>query len=78
MAKKEKKPKKEKKVKPKKPKAIKPKSPVEKQSASVYTMMLMASFIALVLGSVCLHLELEGYNYDIQAKQAQDGITRSE
>ena len=54
----------------KKARARKPKVKPEyqKQRADVYTMMLVTSFLALVLGSVLLHLENERYNYDFEAK----------
>ncbi len=42
--------------------------PVQKQRATVYTMMLIGSFIALVLACVVLYLELQRYDFDIEAK----------
>jgi len=49
--------------------AKKNKGPVQKQNASVYTMMLIFSFLALVLACVMLYLELERYKFDINADE---------
>ncbi len=41
----------------------KKKGPFQKQKANVYTMMLICSFLALVLGCVLLYLELKKYEF---------------
>lgn len=46
----------------------KKKGPFQKQKANVYTMMLICSFLALVLGCVLLYLELKKYDFDWAAK----------
>lgn len=43
--------------------------PAQKQRATVYTMMLIFSFLALVLGCVLMYLEIEKYDGDIKAKE---------
>lgn len=35
--------------------------PTEKQSTNVYTVMLLLAFVALVTGSILLHLELQRF-----------------
>ena len=52
-----------------KKKSGKDKTPVQKQKAGIYTMMLIASFLVLVLGCVLLYLELEKYKFDHQAEE---------
>jgi hypothetical protein len=51
--------------------AKKKKGPFQKQRASVYTMMLICSFLALVLGCVLMYLELKRYDFDMEAKEYQ-------
>ena len=51
--------------------AKKKKGPFQKQRANVYTMMLICSFLALVLGCVLMYLELKRYNFDMEAKDYQ-------
>ena len=41
---------------------------VEKPKANIYTMLLLLSFVALVIGSVCLYLEMADYNFDFKAR----------
>lgn len=48
--------------------AKKSKGPVQKQKASVYTMMLIFSFLALVMACLMLYLELDRYAFDINAE----------
>jgi hypothetical protein len=43
--------------------------PVQKQQFSVYTMMLICSFIALVLGCLLMYLELQRYDFDLEAEK---------
>ncbi len=45
--------------------------PLAKQKATVYTMMLIFSFLALVLACILMYLELKEYDFDIEAKQYQ-------
>lgn len=52
-------------------KPAKTKPDVQKQRANVYLMMLIVSFVALVLASVLLYLELERYKFDYRAKEAK-------
>ncbi len=40
-----------------------------KQRATIYTIMLIVSFVALVLASVLMYLELKKYEFDIEAKE---------
>ena len=40
--------------------------PLAKQKATVYTMMLIFSFLALVLACVLMYLELKEYDFDIE------------
>ena len=40
----------------------------EKQRATIYTMMLIVAFVALVLACVVMYLELKEYQFDIEAK----------
>ena len=42
-----------------------------KQKPDIYFMMLVLSFLALVIGSICLFLEVKSYDLDIKAKGAQ-------
>jgi cell division protein FtsL len=42
--------------------------PLAKQRATIYTMMLIFSFVALVLACVLMYLELKEYDFDIEAK----------
>jgi len=43
-------------------------NPEAKQRATIYTMMLIVSFVALVLACVLMYLELKKYKFDIEAK----------
>lgn len=40
-----------------------------KQRATIYTMMLIVAFVALVLACVMMYLELKEYKFDIEAKE---------
>ncbi|NIL97383.1 MAG: hypothetical protein GTO53_07190 [Planctomycetales bacterium] len=42
---------------------------VQKQKASVYTMMLICSFLALVLACLLMYLELRRYDFDMEAEK---------
>jgi hypothetical protein len=42
-----------------------------KQKPDIYFMMLVLSFLALVIGSICLFLEVKSYDMDIKATGAQ-------
>jgi len=42
-----------------------------KWKPDIYFMMLVLSFLALVIGSICLFLEVKSYDLDIKAKGAQ-------
>lgn len=41
---------------------------VEKPGANIYTMLLVISFVAIVVGCVCLYLEMAAYDMQIKAK----------
>jgi hypothetical protein len=41
-------------------------APVQKQKANVYTMMLIVSFLALVVGCIFLYLEMKTYDMKIR------------
>ena len=45
------------------------KGPFQKQKASVYTMMIICAFLALLLASVLMYMELERYKWDTEAKE---------
>ena len=40
-----------------------------KQRANIYTVMLIVAFVALVIASVLMYLELKKYEFDIEAKE---------
>ena len=44
---------------------------VEKPGWSVYTTMLLISMLALILGCICLYVEMESYHWDMKAKKAR-------
>ena len=62
-------------AKKKKPKK-KQTGPLAKQKATVYTMMLIFSFLALVLACILMYLELKEYDFDIEAKQYQSAFLK--
>ena len=41
---------------------------VEKPKANVYTMMLLMSLIAILIGCLCLYLEMKEYNFEFKAR----------
>jgi hypothetical protein len=41
---------------------------LEKPSANIYTVMLIVSFIAILIGITCLSLELSRYEWKIKAR----------
>jgi uncharacterized membrane protein affecting hemolysin expression len=49
--------------------------PVQKQKASVYTMMLICSFIALVLACLLMYMELQRYDFDFEAEKYRSSRT---
>jgi cytochrome c-type biogenesis protein CcmH/NrfG len=49
--------------------------PVQKQKASVYTMMLICSFVALVLACVLMYMELQRYDFDFKAEKYRSSRT---
>jgi len=55
------------------PKTKKPRRNVvlEKPRANVYTVMLLASFFAIVLGCLCLYGEMQQYGMDRSARSAK-------
>ena len=46
----------------------------EKPKAGVYTMLLIVSFFALLIGTWCLHKEMEAYDFDFKASRAKAEI----
>jgi hypothetical protein len=50
--------------------------PLARQRATIYTMMLIFSFLALVLACILMYLELKEYDFDIEAKQHQSASLR--
>ena len=44
----------------------------EKPKAGVYTMLLIVSFFALLIGISCLHYEMKAYDFDFRAKKAKN------
>ncbi|MGD9644615.1 MAG: hypothetical protein AB7U73_02820 [Pirellulales bacterium] len=48
-----------------------PAGPSAKAKPDIYFMMLVLSFLALVIGTVCLILEVRSYNWDIKGTGAQ-------
>jgi hypothetical protein len=51
-------------------------SAAAKQRATIYTIMLIVSFVALVLASVLMYLELKKYDFDIEAKEYDRAVMR--
>ena len=41
---------------------------VEKRKADIYTVLLALSFVAVVIASVCLSLEMAAYDWDMSAR----------
>jgi hypothetical protein len=41
---------------------------VEKPKADIYTVMLILSFVALVIGCLCLYGEMNSYGFNIKAR----------
>jgi hypothetical protein len=41
---------------------------VEKPKFSIYTMLLLLSLIAIVIGCVCLAMEMKAYDWDFKAR----------
>jgi hypothetical protein len=41
---------------------------VEKPKANIYTMLLIISFIAIVIGCLMLYLEMKEYNFEFKAR----------
>lgn len=39
---------------------------VERPKANIYTVMLILAFVALVIGCICLHLEMNAYEYKLR------------
>ena len=48
--------------------------PYRKPRADVYTVMLIASLIAIILGIVCLYLEGEMYFWEFKNPAAEQGL----
>lgn len=47
-----------------------------KQRATIYTMMLIVAFVALVTACVMMYLELKKYKFDIEAKEYKNVRSR--
>ncbi len=41
---------------------------VEKPRANIYTAMLVLAFVAIVIGCVCLYLEMKAYDFDFKGR----------
>jgi hypothetical protein len=41
---------------------------VEKPKANIYTVLLALSFVAVVIGCLCLYLEMSAYNFEFKAR----------
>jgi hypothetical protein len=41
---------------------------VEKPKADIYTVMLILSFVAIVIGCLCLYGEMNSYGFDLKAR----------
>ena len=40
---------------------------VEKPPANIYTVLLVISFVAVLIGCLCLYLEMSAYNFEFKA-----------
>ena len=50
---------------------------VEKTKPDIYTAMLVLSFVAIVIGCICLYLELNVYNFETKAAFLSAWLTTS-
>jgi hypothetical protein len=41
---------------------------VEKPKANIYTVMLILSLVAILIGCLCLYLEMKEYNFEFKAR----------
>ncbi|HEX3727101.1 MAG TPA: hypothetical protein VHV08_12690 [Pirellulales bacterium] len=41
---------------------------VEKPKANIYTVLLILSFLAILVGCLCLYFEMKAYNFDFKAR----------
>ncbi len=41
---------------------------VEKPKANIYTVLLILSFVAILIGSICLYAEMSAYNFEFKAR----------
>ncbi len=41
---------------------------VEKPKANIYTMLLVLSFVAVVIGCLCLYFEMNDYGFAVKAR----------
>jgi hypothetical protein len=41
---------------------------VEKPKANIYTVLLILSLVAIVIGSICLYAEMSAYNFEFKAR----------
>ena len=41
---------------------------VEKPKANIYTVLLVLSFVAILIGCLSLYLEMSAYNFEINAR----------
>jgi hypothetical protein len=41
---------------------------VEKPKANIYTALLVLSFVAIVIGCICLYAEMSAYDFNIKAR----------
>jgi hypothetical protein len=41
---------------------------VEKPKANIYTVLLSLSLVAILIGCLCLYLEMRAYNFEFKAR----------
>jgi hypothetical protein len=41
---------------------------VEKPKANIYTVLLILSFVAVVIGCICLYAEMSAYEFNVKAR----------
>jgi hypothetical protein len=41
---------------------------VEKPKANIYTVLLALSFVAIVVGCICLYAEMNAYDFNVKAR----------
>jgi hypothetical protein len=41
---------------------------VEKPKANIYTVLLALSFVAIIIGCICLYAEMSAYDFNVKAR----------